>query len=86
MQLVNNEVFPSSLNIDLTHMFLDLKDGAKIVSLKPFVPEGFRMNDSNVSQSSVQLTQGSVSGTLTDSATHLLRSSNWRVTIMPKDG
>lgn len=30
-------------------MFLDLKDGAKIVSLKPFVPEGFRMNESNVS-------------------------------------
>ena len=29
-------------------MFLDLKEGAKIVSLKPFVPEGFRMNDSNV--------------------------------------
>ncbi|WVW81966.1 hypothetical protein I302_103969 [Kwoniella bestiolae CBS 10118] len=45
--LVNNEVFPSSLNIDLTNMFLDLKDGAKIVSLKPFVPEGFRMNESN---------------------------------------
>ncbi|WWC66703.1 uncharacterized protein I206_100607 [Kwoniella pini CBS 10737] len=45
--LVNNEVFPSSLNIDLTNMFLDLKDGSKIVSLKPFVPEGFRMNESN---------------------------------------
>lgn len=30
-------------------MFLDLKEGAKIVSLKPFVPEGFRMNESNVS-------------------------------------
>ncbi|WVR03485.1 hypothetical protein IAU60_000476 [Kwoniella sp. DSM 27419] len=45
--LVNNEVFPSSLNIDLTHMFLDLKEGATIVSLKPFVPEGFRMNESN---------------------------------------
>jgi H3 lysine-79-specific histone-lysine N-methyltransferase len=47
--LVNNEVFPSSLNMDLTHLFLDLKDGAKIVSLKPFVPDGFRMNESNVS-------------------------------------
>lgn len=47
-QLVNNEVFPSSLNIDLTNMFLDLKDGAQIVSLKPFVPEGFRINESNV--------------------------------------
>jgi H3 lysine-79-specific histone-lysine N-methyltransferase len=47
--LVNNEVFPSSLNMDLTHLFLDLKEGATIVSLKPFVPEGFRMNESNVS-------------------------------------
>lgn len=47
--LVNNEVFPSSLNIDLTHLFLDLKEGATIVSLKPFVMDGFRMNDSNVS-------------------------------------
>ncbi|WVQ93805.1 hypothetical protein IAU59_000883 [Kwoniella sp. CBS 9459] len=45
--LVNNEVFPSSLNIDLTNMFLDLKEGAIIVSLKPFVAEGFRMNESN---------------------------------------
>jgi H3 lysine-79-specific histone-lysine N-methyltransferase len=48
IQLVNNEVFPSSLNIDLTNMFLDLKDGAQIISLKPFVPEGFRINESNV--------------------------------------
>lgn len=46
--LVNNEVFPSSLNIELTHLFLDLKDGAIIVSLKPFVHEGFRMNEANV--------------------------------------
>ncbi|KAK4686871.1 [histone H3]-lysine79 N-trimethyltransferase, partial [Tremellales sp. Uapishka_1] len=46
--LVNNEVFPSSLNQDLSQLFLDLKDGARIVSLKPFVPDGFRMNDSNV--------------------------------------
>lgn len=47
--LVNNEVFPSSLNMDLTHLFLDLKEGAVIVSLKPFVPDGFRMNEGNVS-------------------------------------
>lgn len=48
-QLVNNEVFPSSLNVDLTNMFLDLKEGAVIVSLKPFGPETFKMNESNVS-------------------------------------
>lgn len=48
-QLVNNEVFPPSLNSDLTNLFLDLKEGAKIISLKPFVPESFKMNESNVS-------------------------------------
>jgi len=46
---VNNEVFPPSLNSDLTNLFLDLKEGAKIISLKPFVPESFKMNESNVS-------------------------------------
>lgn len=30
-------------------MFLDLKEGAVIVSLKPFGPETFKMNESNVS-------------------------------------
>ncbi|WVQ76370.1 hypothetical protein IAR50_006035 [Cryptococcus sp. DSM 104548] len=45
--LVNNEVFPSSLNQTLCDMFLDLKDGATIVSLKPFVEKGFRINSSN---------------------------------------
>ena len=49
-QLVNNEVFPASLNVELTNMFLDLKDGAVIVSLKPFVPESFKMTATNVSQ------------------------------------
>ena len=53
VQLVNNEVFPSSLNIELTYMFLDMKDGAKIVSLKPFEPEVVRMNESNVSSQRV---------------------------------
>ncbi|RSH85586.1 Nucleosomal histone H3-Lys79 methylase [Saitozyma podzolica] len=52
--LVNNEVFPPSLNADLTNMFLDLKEGATIVSLKPFVPEGFRMNESNRCGSGVE--------------------------------
>jgi hypothetical protein len=50
-KLVNNEVFPPSLNADLTNLFLDLKEGAQIISLKPFVPETFKMNESNVSVS-----------------------------------
>lgn len=38
--LVNNQAFTPSLNEDLTNLFLDLKDGAMIVSLKSFVPSG----------------------------------------------
>jgi [histone H3]-lysine79 N-trimethyltransferase len=35
--LVNNQAFTSQLNDDLVRMFLDLKSGCKIVSLKTFV-------------------------------------------------
>ncbi|KAJ2905755.1 hypothetical protein MKZ38_004432 [Zalerion maritima] len=38
--LVNNQVFTSTLNDKLITMFLDLKPGCKIVSLKNFVHEG----------------------------------------------
>lgn len=34
--LVNNQAFQPDLNASLVHMFLDLKDGCKVVSLKPF--------------------------------------------------
>lgn len=85
---MNNEVFPSSLNIDLTNMFLDLKDGAKIVSLKPFVHEGFRMNDSNVRMSAKRLTEFYCENDLTFgySATRLTQLSSSKVIIMPKAG
>jgi hypothetical protein len=87
VKLVNNEVFPSSLNIDLTNMFLDLKDGAKIVSLKPFVPEGFRMNESNVRH----LTRGKKETgrnetKLTPSVTPLPLLSSLLLITMLKDG
>ncbi|KAI9649006.1 Nucleosomal histone H3-Lys79 methylase [Ciborinia camelliae] len=42
--LVNNQVFDPSLNDSLVRLFLDLKDGCKIVSLKTFVPDGYVMN------------------------------------------
>jgi H3 lysine-79-specific histone-lysine N-methyltransferase len=45
--LVNNEVFGSDLNQNLVDMFLDLKDGCKIVSLKPFVPPGYKRTKRN---------------------------------------
>ncbi|MBE3048791.1 hypothetical protein IMZ48_41095 [Candidatus Bathyarchaeota archaeon] len=35
--LVNNQAFTSELNDNLTHMFLDLKPGCRIISLKSFV-------------------------------------------------
>lgn len=43
--LVNNVLFGSTLNENLTRLFLDLKDGARIVSLKSFVPEGWRLDE-----------------------------------------
>ena len=45
--LVNNEVFGSDLNQNLIDMFLDLKDGCKIVSLKSFVPAGYKRTPRN---------------------------------------
>jgi H3 lysine-79-specific histone-lysine N-methyltransferase len=41
--LVNNQVFTPELNQKLTDLFLDLKDGCKIISLKPFVDDGHQV-------------------------------------------
>ncbi|PWN99953.1 DOT1-domain-containing protein [Tilletiopsis washingtonensis] len=41
--LVNNYAFTAPTNERLSLLFLDLKDGAQIVSLKPFVPPDFRL-------------------------------------------
>ena len=46
--LVNNQAFGSDLNGTLISMFLDLKDGCKIVSLKPFKPDGLELKESNI--------------------------------------
>lgn len=46
--LVNNQAFTPALNDILLTMFLDLKDGCQIVSLKPFVPDGHKMSTRNV--------------------------------------
>ncbi|TKA23531.1 hypothetical protein B0A50_07109 [Salinomyces thailandicus] len=46
--LVNNQAFTEHLNNKLRDMFLDLKVGAQVVSLKPFVPEGHKMAARNV--------------------------------------
>ena len=45
--LVNNQVFTPQTNDALTTLFLDLKDGCRVVSLKSFVPAGHRINVRN---------------------------------------
>lgn len=49
MQLVNNYAFTPALNDKLSLLFLDLKEGTKIISLKPFVSENFRLTERTVS-------------------------------------
>ncbi|PVZ99478.1 hypothetical protein BB558_004496 [Smittium angustum] len=46
--LVNNHAFDTNLNHRLMQIFLDMKDGAKIISLKSFAPLDFKINDHNV--------------------------------------
>lgn len=46
--LVNNEVFTPQLNSDLLNLFLDLKDGCQIVSLKSFVPHNHKITSYNL--------------------------------------
>lgn len=40
--LINNQAFTPKLNDAITSLFLDLKDGARVVSLKSFMPSGWR--------------------------------------------
>ncbi|PWN25465.1 S-adenosyl-L-methionine-dependent methyltransferase, partial [Jaminaea rosea] len=53
--IVNNYAFTPPLNQSLSLLFLDLKDGAQIVSLKPFVPADFRLNERTLGSSSAIL-------------------------------
>lgn len=46
--LVNNYAFDAKLNGNLVDMFLDLKEGAKIVSLKSFVPQDHVISEANI--------------------------------------
>ncbi|RPB29883.1 histone-lysine N-methyltransferase, H3 lysine-79 specific [Terfezia boudieri ATCC MYA-4762] len=46
--LVNNYAFDSSLNARLIDMFLDLKEGTQIISLKSFVPPNHVITPRNV--------------------------------------
>ncbi|PIA16332.1 DOT1-domain-containing protein [Coemansia reversa NRRL 1564] len=46
--LVNNYAFDSTLNQNLLQMFLDLKEGTKIISLKPFVAPDYKISARNI--------------------------------------
>ena len=46
--LVNNQAFTPGLNEGLTSLFLDLKEGCRIVSLKSFVPAGHKITPRNL--------------------------------------
>ncbi|KAI9718416.1 MAG: Nucleosomal histone H3-Lys79 methylase [Candelaria pacifica] len=46
--LVNNQAFTPGLNDSLLHLFLDLKEGCQIVSLKSFVPSGHKLTTRNM--------------------------------------
>ena len=41
--LVNNQAFTPQLNESLTRLFLDLKEGCRVISLKSFVPAGHKI-------------------------------------------
>ena len=46
--LVNNQVFTPTLNEGLTTLFLDLKEGCRVVSLKSFVPADHKITSRNL--------------------------------------
>ena len=48
--LVNNQAFTPDLNEALTNLFLDLKEGCLIVSLKSFVPAGHKITSRNLNR------------------------------------
>ncbi|KAK9479229.1 histone methylation protein DOT1-domain-containing protein [Lipomyces japonicus] len=54
--LVNNYAFDAELNGSLVNLFLDVRDGTKIVSLKSFVPPGHKITSHNV-ESPINLLQ-----------------------------
>lgn len=60
MVLVNNQVFTPDLNESLSLLFLELKDTATIVSLKPFISSSFKLNQRNLDSPLAILTRPAV--------------------------
>lgn len=46
--LVNNQAFTPELNDNLTMKFLDIKEGCKIVSLKPFISDDWKLKERTI--------------------------------------
>ncbi|KAI5297959.1 hypothetical protein KEM56_004407 [Ascosphaera pollenicola] len=46
--LINNQAFTPQLNDKITNLFLEMKEGVQIVSLKPFVPAGHKITARNL--------------------------------------
>lgn len=46
--LINNQAFQPELNDNLKYIFLDLKEGCQIISLKPFRDPSHKIKDTNV--------------------------------------
>lgn len=46
--LVNNYAFDAATNQALAQLFLDLKEGTKIISLKSFVPKNHKINQRSI--------------------------------------
>ncbi|KAK9458532.1 histone methylation protein DOT1-domain-containing protein [Lipomyces oligophaga] len=55
--LVNNYAFDAELNDNLVNMFLDLREGAKVVSLKTFAPVGHKISAHN-SEATINMLSG----------------------------
>ena len=53
--LVNNQAFTAGLNEDLTNLFLDLKNGCLVVSLRSFVPSDHKISMRNINRPYNQL-------------------------------
>lgn len=90
--LVNNYAFDGKLNSHLLDIFLDLKEGARIISLKSFVPPGHVISQHNI-QSPVNLLRvepkefptGSVSWTMASGRYYLSTVDRTRLDKFLKD-
>ncbi|KAH9440450.1 hypothetical protein MJO28_016352 [Puccinia striiformis f. sp. tritici] len=73
--LVNNQVFTPDLNESLSLLFLELKEGTKIVSLKPFISTSFKLNQRNLDSPLAILTRPTSSTMTTSTSTTMISNT-----------